>query len=142
MKILILQGPNLNLLGLKSKDAGTTLTLDKLNKKIRHLCVKNDTEIKIFQTHKQFQAINFLQRNRTKYNALLIIPTSWARYDWTIAETVSLINLPTAVIFFDSPYSFGTSINKSIFSGKNIKSFNGQPADACAEGLAYLMKSA
>tara|TARA_B100001996_G_scaffold378261_1_gene362152 strand:- start:3865 stop:4296 length:432 start_codon:yes stop_codon:yes gene_type:complete len=139
MKILILQGPNLNLLGVKSKQSSENLTLDKLNKHIRKLCSQVNIETKILQTHKQFQAINFLQRNRIKYDSLLIIPTSWARSNWTIVETITLINLPTAVIYFEDPYSFGTTKKESILSGENMKSFSGQPIDACSEGLNYLI---
>ena len=84
MKILILQGPNLNLLGVKSSQAGDRLTLDKLNKAIRKHVHGRDVELKSLQTHKQFQAINFLQRNRKDADGVLLIPTSWARNDWTL----------------------------------------------------------
>ncbi|GIR56641.1 MAG: hypothetical protein CM15mP64_0530 [Candidatus Neomarinimicrobiota bacterium] len=45
MNILILQGPNLNLLGLKSSRNESRLTLDKLNKRIRSF--SKDSEINI-----------------------------------------------------------------------------------------------
>ena len=59
MNILILQGPNLNLLGLKSSRNESRLTLDKLNKRIRSFSKDSEINIKTLQTHKQFQAINF-----------------------------------------------------------------------------------
>ena len=105
MNILILQGPNLNLLGLKSSENGKHITLDKLNKAIRKHVHGKDVTLKFLQTHKQFQAINFLQRNRKWADGLLCIPTSWAKYDWSIAETLNLINIPTAIIYFDGPFS-------------------------------------
>ena len=61
MNILILQGPNLNLLGLKSSENGKHLTLDKLNKAIRKHVHGKDVTLKFLQTHKQYQAINILQ---------------------------------------------------------------------------------
>ena len=48
MKVLILHGPNMNLLGLFSKDR---LTLDKLNKSIRKFANDKSIEIKICQTN-------------------------------------------------------------------------------------------
>ena len=63
MNILILQGPNLNLLGLKSAQMKGRLTLDKLNKKIKTEIKLQNIQLKFLQTHKNFQAINFLQRN-------------------------------------------------------------------------------
>ena len=139
MKILILQGPNLNLLGLKSSKNGNRLTLDKLNKTIRKHVHARDVELKFLQTHKQFQAINFLQRNRNDSNGVLLIPTSWARNDWTLAETLALTGLPISVIYFDGSYSFGTSVSESILSGDRIHSFTGQPVQACKEGLDHII---
>lgn len=139
MKILILQGPNLNLLGVKSSQAGDRLTLDKLNKAIRKHVHGRDVELKSLQTHKQFQAINFLQRNRKDADGVLLIPTSWARNDWTLTETLALIGLPISVIYFDKPYSFGTPVSESILAGDHIHSFTGQPVQACKEGIDHII---
>tara|TARA_B100000029_G_scaffold215451_1_gene213271 strand:- start:2329 stop:2751 length:423 start_codon:yes stop_codon:yes gene_type:complete len=140
MKILILQGPNLNLLGLKSSESKNNLTLSKLNKAIKLHFKDLDLNFKIFQTHKQFQAINILQRNRNWANGILVIPTSWARYNYTILETINLINKPTSLIYFNEAYSFGSSEKNTILIGGNIKSFTGEPVKACIEGIKYLIK--
>ncbi|MEL1224929.1 MAG: type II 3-dehydroquinate dehydratase [Candidatus Neomarinimicrobiota bacterium] len=140
MNILILQGPNLNLLGLKSSKKGSRLTLDKLNKQIRSFSKENEINIKTLQTHKQFQAINFLQRNRNWANGILFIPTSWARNSYTILETINLIQLKTSVVYFDGGFSFGTSIEQSIFVHDKIENFTGSPIKACIQGMEYLVK--
>ena len=140
MNILILQGPNLNLLGLKSSKTKGRLTLDKLNKQIRSFSKDSGINIKTLQTHKQFQAINFLQRNRNWANGILFIPTSWARSSYTILETINLIQLKTSVIYFDSDFSFGTSIEESIFFHDKIDSFTGSPIEACIRGMEFLVK--
>jgi len=135
MNILILQGPNLNLLGLKSAQINERLTLDKLNKKIKDEIELKEIKLKFLQTHKTFQAINFLQRNRNKALGLLFIPTSWARTNYTILETINLIEIKTSVVYFEDPYNFGTNASQSIIQGKNIKSFTGQPISSCIEGI-------
>ena len=135
MNILILQGPNLNLLGLKSAHIKERLTLDKLNKKIKTEIKPQNVQLKFLQTHKTFQAINFLQRNRNKASGLLFIPTSWARANYTILETINLIEIKTSVVYFKEPYNFGTNENESIIQGENIKTFTGQPVSSCIEGL-------
>ena len=140
MNILILQGPNLNLLGLKSSKKGSRLTLDKLNKQIRSFSKENEINIKTLQTHKEFQAINFLQRNRNWANGILFIPTSWARNSYTILETINLIQLKTSVVYFDGGFSFGTSIEESILFHDQIESFTGSPIKACIQGMEYLVK--
>tara|TARA_B100000575_G_C22567142_1_gene359576 strand:- start:31 stop:453 length:423 start_codon:yes stop_codon:yes gene_type:complete len=140
MNILILQGPNLNLLGLQSAQIKERLTLDKLNKKIKSEIKLKGVQLKFLQTHKSFQAINFLQRNRNKAMGLLYIPTSWARNNYTILETITLIKIKTSAIYFEQPYSFGSDKKNSIIQGENIKSFVGQPISSCIEGIEYLLK--
>ena len=139
MNILILQGPNLNMLGLKSSKTKANVTLDKINRALKkHVKGKNVT-LKILQTHKQFQAVNFLQRNRNWADGILFIPTSWARNEFTILETLELINLKTATIYFNDSFSFGTDEQDSIIVGDYIQSFNGDPLEACVTGLEHLL---
>ena len=139
MNILILQGPNLNMLGLKSSKTKANITLDKINRALKkHVKGKNVT-LKFLQTHKQFQAVNFLQRNRNWVDRILFIPTSWARNEFTILETLELINLKTAVVYFNEPFSFGTDEQNSIIVGNYIQSFTGDPLEACVKGLEHLL---
>ena len=139
MNILILQGPNLNMLGLKSSETKANVTLDKINRTMKkHVKGKNVT-LKILQTHKQFQAVNFLQRNRNWADGILFIPTSWARNEFTILETLELISLKTAVVYFNNPFSFGTNEQESIIVGDYIQSFSGNPLEVCLAGLDHLL---
>lgn len=139
MNILILQGPNLNLLGLKSSKKGFNLTLDKLNKSLRIYVRDKELTLKFLQTHKQYKALNFLQRNRNWADGLLFIPTSWARNEWTIKETLELISLPTVFVYFNKSYNFGTPIDTSIFKLNNCKSFSGDPIETCILALEHLI---
>ena len=139
MNILILQGPNLNMLGLKSSKTKANITLDKINRTMKkHVKGKNVT-LKVLQTHKQFQAVNFLQRNRNWADGILFIPTSWARNEFTILETLNLISLKTAVVYFNEPFSFGTDEQESIIVGDYIQSFSGNPLEVCLAGLDHLL---
>ena len=139
MNILVLQGPNLNLLGLKSSQSGKRLTLDKLNKSLKSTSKEIGSNLKFLQTHKQFLAINFLQRNRNWANGLLFIPTSWAKTEVTILETINLIKINTAAIYFNQGFSFGTNEDQSIFIGPNTTPFTGDPVLACTNGLKFLL---
>ena len=138
MKILVLQGPNLNLLGLKSANVGDSLTLDKFNRAIQLHVRNTKIKLKIIQTHKEYIALNFIQRNRNQAKGLVIIPTSWAKYNQTILETITLSNLPTAAIYFDKSYSFGTDENMSILLGENIKPFTGTPLKTTLSAIDHI----
>ena len=139
MKILVLQGPNLNLLGVRSARSGERLTLDKLNKALRRHVRNTAVELKILQTHKEYIALNFIQRNRNRADGILLIPMSWARYNWTLEETLSLVKLPTTIVYFDGPYGFGTSEKNSILSNVATKSITGPPMEACINALNHII---
>ena len=88
MNILFLQGPNLNLLGLQSSKINKDrLTLCKLNRHLKKYLRNTPHKIKIFQTHKEFQAINYLQRNRNWSDGHLIIPTTWSINNCTLVAS-------------------------------------------------------
>ena len=138
MTILILYGPNLNLLGLKASKLKTRLTLDKVNRGIRRHVRGKGINLKIIQTHKEYLAINFIQRNRKSADGLVIIPTSWAKYNQTILETINITELETASVYFDDSYSFGTNDKDSILVSNTIKSFSGEPLETIISAIGYL----
>ena len=138
MNILILQGPNLNLLGKKSAEIGDSLTLNKLNRAIRLHVRDKEIKLKILQTHKEYIALNFIQRNRNQAKGLIIIPTSWAKYNQTILETIKLSGLETAAVYFESSFNFGTSEDESILRNDTIKAFTGHPVDITISAIDYI----
>ena len=138
MTILILHGPNLNLLGLKASKLKTRLTLDKVNRAIRKHVRDKDITLKIIQTHKEYLAINFIQRNRNSADGLVIIPTSWAKYNQTIFETINITELETAAVYFDESYSLGTNQEDSILVSNKIKPFSGEPLKAIVSAIDHL----
>ncbi|MBT3299674.1 MAG: type II 3-dehydroquinate dehydratase [Candidatus Marinimicrobia bacterium] len=140
MKLLILQGPNLNLLGLKSSELDERITLDKLNRAIKKYIQLKDVEVKILQTHKSFQAINFIQRNRNWADGLILTPTSWAKYEWTLVETISLVKLKTVQVIFDEKYSFSISQQNSIFDSIVTHTEIGRPKKAHLQAIDFFIK--
>ena len=94
MKILILHGPNMNLLGIRSSKIGTNVTLDKVNRALRIQIRKKDIELKIFQTHNEAKAVTFVQRNRKRTSGVLISPTSWHKGGFTLSDTLHFLEIP------------------------------------------------
>ena len=139
MKILILHGPNLNLIGKISAKNKETVTLDKINKSMKRFCRGKDIELKIFQTHKIFQAINFLQRNRNYSNKLIFTPMSWSMYEHSLLETIKICNYDLLQISFDENYEL-LNLNKSIFNSHSTKNFINHPLSVYEDALSYILK--
>ena len=139
MNILILHGPNLNLIGNISAKLGNKITLDKINTGVRHYVRNTEIKLKICQTHKVYQAINFIQRNRNWANGLLFAPMSWAQYEYSICESIHISNIKTIQLLFNDDYD---EINetKSIFTKTAIETITGKPDKVYIDGIKSLQK--
>ena len=139
MKILILHGPNLNLIGKISAKNKEAVTLDKINKSMKRFCRGKDIELKIYQTHKIFQAINFLQRNRNYSNKLIFTPMSWSLYEHSLLETIKICNYDLLQISFNKKYEL-SDLNKSIFNSYSSRNFINHPLSVYEDALSYIIK--
>ena len=89
MKLLIIHGPNMNLLGSFSTNRNT---LDKLNRKIRQTAREQKVDVKIYQTHNQAKYVTLLQRNRNKVDGMILNLGPWHVDGLLIKDTLSIIN--------------------------------------------------
>ena len=139
MNLLIIQGPNLNLLGKKSSQAGECITLDKINKALRLRVRNQNINLKFLQTHKIERAITSLQRNRNWADGILIAPMAWAKFEYVLKETLELIKLPVVEIFFNKTFFMGTRKKDSILTETCIDSIEGLPEEVFTNGINRLM---
>ena len=95
MNLLILHGPNLNLIGSISARNGENITLSKIDSKLKRAARESNTNLKIMQTHKVFNAINFVQRNRNWADGLLFSPLSWSKYEYSLLECLIVSDIIT-----------------------------------------------
>ena len=110
MKILVIHGPNMNLIGIRSKNEGQTITLGKINSNLRKIAKKHNIDLKILQTHSQTKANKFLHSNRKISDGLLLTPNTWNDYGYTLKDSIELIKIPSITILFNKSNS---GFNKS-----------------------------
>ena len=127
MNILILQGPNLNLIGLKSVKRGKRITLDKINTGIRRYIRNKDITVKIYQTHDISKAVTLLQRNRNWADGIIISPGVWSAYEAILVDTIELIAIPTIEVYDedDHPRYAENSILSNVCKKKIVSSVEG-----------------
>ena len=101
MRILVLYGPNLNLMGLVSRHSGARLTLDKLNRALRREAQDLGVELKIYQLQSEAEASKLLQRGRTGWAGVLLVPGVWARTGYLLRETLEIIPLAHGVFHLE-----------------------------------------
>ena len=129
MQILVLYGPNLNLLGLVPR-GGTHLTLDKLNLALRRKARDLGVELKIFHKQSEAEASKIVQRQRNRVDGILLVPGIWAATGHLIGETVAITRLPLAVFHLEPEKGPWDYHEKSIFKGSAALEAKGTAPEA------------
>ena len=97
-KILVIQGPNMNLIGLRTKEDGHRITLDKLNRHMRKTARKTGLSLTIIQTNDEGRAVNHLQGQRKKIKGILLFPGPWQKSGHVIKETLDILSAPCITV--------------------------------------------
>ena len=96
--ILIIHGPNMNLLGHRKIEATPNITLDKLNRSLRKVAKSLGMTVKIIQTDDEARAVITLQRQRNKTNGILFFPGPWQKSGHILQDTLKLLSIPFVTI--------------------------------------------
>ena len=141
MNILIVQGPNLNLIGLRSAKSGDQITLDKINRGLRQQANKRpeDLTVKILQTHKIEKAMTTIHRNRKWANGIILAPMAWARYEYALRDCIDTVAIPTIEVFLADQYESEEDKVMSILSAVCMDSMNGHPLSIFTDALDRLV---
>ena len=137
MNILIVQGPNLNLIGLRSAKSGDQITLDKINRGLRQQANKRpeDLTVKILQTHKIEKAMTTIHRNRRWANGIILAPMAWARYEYALRDCLDTVAIPTIEVFLADQYESEEDKVMSILSAVCMDSMSGHPLSIFTDAL-------
>ena len=97
-KILVIHGPNMNLIGHRYKRNKSSVTLDKINRCLRNEASKLKQELKIIQTNDEGKAVTILQRQRNKIHGILLFPGPWQQSGYVLKDTLELLSIPFITI--------------------------------------------
>ena len=106
-KILVLNGPNLNLLGKRQPEIYGWLTLDQINKRIRSLAEELGVGIDIRQSNSEGELVSWIQEAPKEFGAIVINPAAYTHSSVAIRDAISAGTPPSRCIF-------PTSINGGI----------------------------
>ncbi len=78
MKIMVINGPNINFLGIREKNVYGTGTYEELCRYIQGYCERNRIEVEILQSNIEGELINFIQRAYLeKFDGIVINPGAY-----------------------------------------------------------------
>jgi len=97
MKILIIHGPNLNMLGKRESDIYGTKTLDEINVLLRKLAKELKVELDIRQTNHEGEIVDIIQKS-INCDALVINPAAYTHTSVAIRDAIASVEIPAVEV--------------------------------------------
>lgn len=105
-KILVIHGPNLNLLGQREKDIYGQATLDEINGMLEKLAKEHDCELEILQSNHEGEIVDTIGSSKAnQIGAILINPAAYTHTSIAIRDAVAAVDIPAIEVHLSNIYS-------------------------------------
>ena len=104
IKILVINGPNLNMLGIREPSVYGTQTLDDVCKYIKNYADKTGIECDFFQSNCEGAIIDAVQSVYYKYDASIINAGAYTHYSYAIRDAISSVGKPFIEVHMSDIY--------------------------------------
>ncbi|EEB35419.1 3-dehydroquinate dehydratase, type II [Anaerococcus hydrogenalis DSM 7454] len=138
MRILVINGPNINMLGIRERELYGNKTYKDLIKCIKDYTDDKDIEIEIYQSNSEGQIINKIQEAYKLYDGIVINPAAYTHTSVAILDALKAVNIPTVEVHLtdvDKREEFRKISYVSYFAKKTIK---GKGFEGYIEAIDYL----
>lgn len=115
-KILVIHGPNLDLLGQREPGVYGRVTLGEINKELTKLAAKNKVSLDIVQSNHEGKIVDLIGRAKSKYDALLINPAAYTHTSVAIRDAIAACGILTVEVHLSNIYSREEFRRKSLIS--------------------------
>ena len=98
MKILVLNGPNLNMLGIREPEIYGRQTYRDLEEYVDNVCRENDIEYEMFQTNREGELVDKIQQAYGVFDGIVINPAAYTHTSIAILDVVKAVGIPTVEV--------------------------------------------
>ncbi|MCI5179513.1 MAG: type II 3-dehydroquinate dehydratase [Candidatus Electrothrix sp. AW3_4] len=113
IKIIVIHGPNLNLLGKRDASKYGSVTMEEINRKLSNLSSQLEIEVDCFQSNHEGSIIDYLQNDHSRSShGVLVNPGALIRYAYSFRQALVDLNKPVMEVHMSNIDK--TGVNKSI----------------------------
>lgn len=139
MKILIINGPNLNMLGIREPEIYGSFSYADLEKELYAYSFEIGTDIEIFQSNSEGDIIEKIQKSLGEMDGILINPAGYTHTSVAIRDAVSSVNLPCVEVHLSNVYKREEFRHKSLIAPVCIGQITGFGKNSYKLGLKALL---
>lgn len=118
--ILILHGPNLNMLGIRQPELYGHETLKQINTQIELVAKQNNVAVDTYQSNAEYELINKIQQAHTNTKFIIINPAAFTHTSIALRDALLSIGLPFIEVHLSNIFAREPFRQKSFFSDKAI----------------------
>lgn len=105
MRILVINGPNINLLGTREPEIYGALTLEKINEELREFAASIGVEIETFQSNIEGEIVDKIQQAKNNCEGIVINPAAYTHTSVAIRDAISAVAMPTVEVHLSNIHS-------------------------------------
>lgn len=98
MKILVINGPNINMLGIREKSIYGSESYDELCKLIEEHAKKINVDVRLFQSNHEGAIVDEIQAAYEKYDGIVINPAAYTHTSVAILDALAAVKIPTVEV--------------------------------------------
>lgn len=138
MKILVMNGPNINMLGLREPDLYGNQTYEALCSFIKAYAAENNIEVTLFQSNHEGALVDFIQQAYGIYDGIVINPAAYTHTSVALLDALKAVSIPAVEVHISDVAKREPFRQVSYVRYYCEKTIAGHGFDGYIEAMAYL----
>jgi 3-dehydroquinate dehydratase II len=134
-KILVIHGPNLNLLGRREPDIYGRTTLKQIDGELMKIAKAGKVALEIFQSNHEGEIVEEIGKARGKFDCILINPAAYTHTSVAIRDAISAVSIPAVEVHLSNIYAREEFRHTSLISPVAVGQVSGFGLDSYRLGL-------
>ncbi len=137
--ILVVHGPNLNLLGIREPDVYGKMTLNELNTEIKQYAKKKAITVRFFQSNHEGALIDCIHENRIWAHGIVLNPGALTHYSYALRDAIAAVGIPTVEVHLSDIHKREDFRKLSVIQPVCIKQISGLGKESYFQGIDALV---